>query len=119
MTLTPFERALVAHLIADWLLQNDWMATNKHTLLHPAAWVHAVIYGLCLSLAIGWSAGAGLGAVHLVIDTGIPLKWWTRTYKNSVDAPEALHIRIWADQVIHIVAIAAWIALVPLGESGR
>ena len=26
MSLTPFERALVAHLVADWLLQNDWMA---------------------------------------------------------------------------------------------
>jgi len=25
MTLTPFERALVAHLVADWLLQSDWM----------------------------------------------------------------------------------------------
>ena len=29
--LTPFERGVVVNLIADWLLQNDWMARNKHS----------------------------------------------------------------------------------------
>jgi len=112
MTLAPFERALVAHLVADWLLQNNWMAKNKYSLLHPAAWIHTAIYTICLGLAIGWAAGAVLGTVHLVIDTGIPLRWWTRIYKDSLDVPEALHIRIWADQVVHITAIAALIGFV-------
>ena len=40
MSLTLFERALVAHLVADWLLQNDWMAHQKTSLSHSAAWVH-------------------------------------------------------------------------------
>src|SRR5205814_662419 len=114
MTLTPFERALVAHLVADWLLQNNWMAKNKYSLLHPAAWVHAAIYTICLGLAIGWLAGVVLGAVHLIVDTGIPLQWWTRIFKDSANVPEALHIAIWADQVVHIAAIAAWISFVPL-----
>lgn len=26
---TPFERALAAHLVGDWPLQNDWMAHHK------------------------------------------------------------------------------------------
>jgi hypothetical protein len=113
MTLTLFERALVAHLVADWLLQNNWMAKNKNSPLHPAAWVHASIYAIALALAIGWPAGASLGLLHLVIDTGIPLRWWTRIYKDCAEAPEALHIAIWADQVVHITAVAAWLAFVP------
>ena len=39
--LTLFERALAAHLVADWLLQNDWMALNKSNLRHPAGWAVA------------------------------------------------------------------------------
>jgi hypothetical protein len=115
MMLTPFERALVAHLVADWLLQNNWMAKNKSSLLHPAAWVHAAIYAGCLGLALGWVAGAVLGLLHVLIDTGLPVRWWTQKIKDSADAPEALHIAIWADQVVHIAAIAAWIAWAPVG----
>ena len=37
MTLTTFEAALMLHLIADWLLQNEWMAVKKLRLSHPAA----------------------------------------------------------------------------------
>jgi|SRR2546428_11788488 hypothetical protein len=112
--LTPFERALVAHLVADWLLQNNWMARNKHSLRHPAAWVHASIHAICLGIALNWQAGVVLGLVHILVDTGIPLKWWIRNFKDSADVPEALHIAIWADQVIHIGTIAIWIALAPV-----
>jgi len=28
--LTPFERGLVAHLIADWIFQNDSLRVAKH-----------------------------------------------------------------------------------------
>ena len=61
--MTPFERGLVAHLVADWVLQNDWMARHKTSLRHPAAWTHAAIQGLCLALALGWQAGLVLGEV--------------------------------------------------------
>lgn len=111
--LTPFELALVAHLIADWLLQNDWMARNKTSLLHPAAWVHASIYGICLAMVLGWPAGAVLGLIHLLVDTKIPLNWWIRIFKKCSHAPEASQIAIWTDQVIHIVTFAAWLAFIP------
>jgi len=109
--LTPFERGLVAHLVADWVLQNDWMALNKRSLRHPAAWVHGAIQGLCLSLALGWLAGLVLGFVHLLIDTRVPMDWWIRFFKKSGKAPEATSIAIWLDQTLHIVCIAAWVAL--------
>ncbi len=108
--LTPFERALMAHLVADWLLQNDWMAMNKTRLSHPAGWVHAGIHAICLGLALGPLAGAVLGAVHLLLDTRVPLEWWIRVFKKSDKVPEARLIAIWTDQVIHLATIAAWVA---------
>ena len=110
--MTPFERGFVAHLVADWLLQNDWMARNKMSLRHPAAWIHALIHGLCLGLALDWRAGLALGFVHLLIDTRVPVSWWMRVYKKCEKAPEAGSIAIWLDQTLHVASIAAWVALV-------
>ena len=109
--LTLFERGFVAHLIADWLLQNDWMARNKTSLRHPAAWVHGTIHALLLGLALGWPAGLTLGIVHMLIDTRLPLSWWQRVYHQTGDGPYARHVAIWADQVLHIVSVAAWVVL--------
>jgi hypothetical protein len=109
--LTPFERALVAHLVADWLLQNDWMAANKMKLLHPAAWVHGGIHFIGLTLALGWPSGLVLTAIHMVIDTRIVLRWWQRVFCQTREGPVALHVGIWGDQVLHIFSIALWIML--------
>lgn len=109
--LSPFERGLVAHLIADWLLQNDWMAKYKSSLLHPASWVHATIHTLFLSLALGWRAGLILGLIHLLVDTRVPLRWWQQLFRQTTEGPAAMHTAIWADQVVHITTIAAWIIL--------
>ncbi len=110
--LTPFERGLVAHLVADWLLQNDWMANNKMNLTHPAAWVHFAINAVALALALGWPAGLVLGFIHLLIDTRIPLRWWQRFFKQTSQGTVAFHVVIWGDQVLHIAAIAAWVGFV-------
>jgi hypothetical protein len=111
--LTPFERGLIAHLVADWLLQNDWMALNKTNLRHPAGWVHASIHGLLLGLALGWLGGLVLGVAHLLIDTGWPVNWWLRVFKKCDCAPQAALIRLGTDQAIHIALIAAWVAFAP------
>jgi hypothetical protein len=93
---------LVAHLIADWPLQNDWMASFKanrryrHRVgdgmimppgrpyttdawwdRHPAAYVHAGIHGLLLALVFGWVA-APLALAHLLIDTRWPVAKWSK-----------------------------------------
>ena len=109
--MTPFEKGLVAHLVADWIFQNDWMVQNKVSLRHPASWTHSAIQAVCLSLALGWQAGVVLGFVHLLIDTRVPLNWWIRVFKKSAQAPEAGTIAILLDQTLHIVCIALWLAL--------
>ena len=111
MMLTPFEKGFVAHLVADWILQNDWMALNKTSLRHPAAWVHAGIHALCLGFALGPVGGAVLAFVHLLIDTRVPVDWWIRVFKKSGQAPEAGLIAIGLDQTLHIVCIALWVWL--------
>jgi hypothetical protein len=111
--LTLFEQGLVAHLVADWILQNDWMALNKMKLRHPAGWVHASIHGILLGLVLGWAGGVALGIFHLLLDTGRPLDWWIRVFKKCDKAPQAALIRLWTDQVLHIVALAAWVAWAP------
>ena len=110
--MTLFERALLAHLVADWILQNDWMARNKTSLLHPASWTHATVHGLCLGLALGWLGGVVLGISHLLIDTRVPVNWWFRVFKKCGQAPDAGSIALWLDQTLHIICIAAWLALV-------
>ena len=110
--LTPFERGFIAHLIADWLLQNDWMAKNKASLRHPAGWTHATTHAVLLGLALGWQAGLALGALHLLVDTRKPLDWWQKVFKQTTEGPMAATLKVWADQVIHIVAIAAWVAII-------
>jgi len=111
--LTLFERGFVAHLIADWLLQNDWMARNKSNLRHPAAWVHGLIYAILIGLAMNWLAGLVLAALHILIDTRKPMAWWRRVYKQTSDGPAAMIVAVWTDQVLHIVLIAVWILLMP------
>lgn len=115
MNLTPFESGLVAHLTADWILQNDWMARKKMNLLHPAAWIHASIHAVCLALALSWQAGLVLGFIHMLIDTRVLIGWWMRRFKKCDNAPEAASISIWLDQTLHIVCIAVWVALVRSG----
>jgi hypothetical protein len=92
---------LVAHLVADWPLQNDWMANNKAKrgkpgalsdplalerqpwwLRHPAAYVHAAIHGVLLALVFGWVAGP-LALAHLVIDCRWPVAKWSRFMRQT------------------------------------
>lgn len=117
---------IVLHLVADWVFQNDWMATNKTNLLHPAGYVHATIHGLLLALIFGWAA-IPLAIVHLLIDTRKPVQWWSKIFRQTQSASRYLNfpadrkrsdmvyfplwdagieVSIWTDQVFHIITIA-------------
>lgn len=116
---------LVVHLIADWPLQNDWMAQNKANraslghwmpderwyIRHPSAYVHAGIHGILLAVVFGWPA-LFLAIIHLIIDTRTPLVWWSKLVKQTQpEIPPPLvdigtEVRFWTDQVFHIIFVA-------------
>lgn len=97
---------VVIHLVIDWHFQNDWMAVNKTSLKHPAAWVHSGLHAVALLIVFPVAAAVALGIVHLLIDTRKPLEWWARIYGKTAKGPIAMHVAIWSDQVAHIAAIA-------------
>jgi len=96
------------HWFADWILQNDWQAQNKPSLLHPASWVHSGIHliGLLVIFYPIWWVAVLIGITHLLIDTRVPLVWWRKFYRQTTEGPVALHVAIWGDQTLHVVVIA-------------
>lgn len=107
---------IVAHLIADWLLQNEWQAVNKVSLRHPAAWAHSGIHFLAQVPVFGWEAAILLAFSHLLIDTRKPLQWWRRVIRQTTNPanPASIHVAFWSDQVAHIACLA-----VAAGACGR
>ena len=99
------------HLIADWLLQNEWMAVNKVRLSHPAAWVHGSIHGLLLGLVFGWIGGVVLALLHILVDSRAPIRWWVKAFKKCGHSPDYAVILIGCDQVLHVGCIAGWIVV--------
>lgn len=113
---------LVLHLIADWPLQNDWMAKNKVNMWHhPAGCVHAGIHGCLLALVFGWAA-IPIAMSHLLIDTRKPVIWWSKLIGQTQPSGKEgvswvdhnplpvvdvrMEVRFWTDQVFHIAMIA-------------
>lgn len=101
-----FDRALVVHLICDWLLQNHWMAVNKSNLRHPAAWIHSSIHFVGLLLVFSPFVALLLALSHLLIDIRQPLIWWRRVFGQTTTGDAALHVSFWSDQVAHITLLA-------------
>lgn len=97
---------IVVHLFCDWLLQNDWMARNKSSLRHPAAYVHSGIHLAGLLFIFPWWMALYIAVIHLLIDTRVPLVWWRRVYRQTQTGDVALHVALWGDQVAHIAVIA-------------
>jgi hypothetical protein len=106
--------SLVAHLVADWLLQNDWMAKNKSNLSHPAAYVHGLIHMLCLLIILPLWAALIVAIIHVLIDTRKPLLWWSRFYRQTMEGGVSSPLAIWRDQVLHLVILAIMAVIVGL-----
>lgn len=98
--------SVVIHLVADWLLQNDWMALHKTNLRHPAAWAHSGIHTAGLCLIFTWPVALLIGLTHLLIDTRKPLFWWMRVIKQIPTESRFPIVEIWLDQVMHITVLA-------------
>lgn len=97
---------IVLHLVADWLLQNEWMAVNKVKPDSLAGVAHMAIHYVALALIFPVTAAVVLALVHWFIDLRFPLAWWRRFFRQTTEGPMAPHVAIWGDQVLHIACIA-------------
>lgn len=68
MSATTLVLLLLGHLIGDYILQSDWMATGKTQRWWPAV-AHALTYTVCyLPATRSLPALAVIGGTHLLID---------------------------------------------------
>lgn len=115
-----FVLGLLAHLVADWFLQNDWQAQHKPNLLHPAAWVHFGFHVAAMLVVWPWQGALIVAVSHALIDTRKPLRWWrTLIRQKQIDHTKepgsfwnqaAMQVAFWQDQAAHIIVlgIGAW-----------
>jgi hypothetical protein len=99
---------IVAHILADWFLQNEWMAVNKTNWQHVAAWVHSGIHLICLSFVFSPTVAFWLAASHFLIDLRKPLLWWRKTFRQTTAPtnPATIHLAFWQDQSAHVLCLA-------------
>jgi len=92
---------LLAHMVADYPLQTDWMASNKHNSL-KALLSHSVIHGLVAGVTLALSGVE----THIALATGMA----TLTWHAGIDSLN-LHIR-W-DQTSHLLTCAflGWLVM--------
>jgi hypothetical protein len=132
-----FVWGVLLHFIADWMLQNEWMALNKMKRRqvwngdlggvgeyrfkdgqwwnrHPAAYLHSFIHFAIQCWIFPLWAAVIIGVFHLIIDTRTPLVWWGNLIQQTQEGPIAVHVSIWRDQIAHmlIIAIAAGLVVI-------
>ncbi len=104
----------VSHLVGDFILQNEWMATKKIQSSFVCM-VHVLVYLVPFLLCnLHWWQIALIGTQHFVEDRKMLFtSFWMRVWKR---APlENLNLRLFVDQTFHLV----WIEVVLLiGEHG-
>jgi hypothetical protein len=108
--------AIVGHMVGDYLLQNDWLATGKKRST-PICALHCLIWTACvICFAQWWSATAAifLFSTHFAQDRTQVIGWYMRLMRQRAfaTAPLAPWSIIVVDNAWHLVelVIAAFIA---------
>jgi len=118
--MTEFNWLVVGHFVADWILQNDWMAVGKHdSLFSIAGVVHYIIYTavilsvwvFCTPVPVGIASFTMVGLIillsHWLVD-GVNLATrWMQIYGQD-DQPM---VRVVIDQTFHILVLAGVVSV--------
>lgn len=92
---------MTVHFIADFILQNDWMATNKSKRWDALA-LHVAIYAACF-VPWGLPFVLKLGALHFVTDA---ITSRVTSYLWQKQARHWFFVVIGFDQWLHMVQLA-------------
>lgn len=101
---------IYAHLIGDYLIQNDWMAMNKKK-SSLACTVHVATYMIPFAFCgFRWWQIALIALQHWLVDRTQFISWFMRVkgssnFSNGVCFP-------WSDIVVDNISHIIWIALI-------
>jgi hypothetical protein len=99
---------IYAHLIGDYLLQNDWMVSRKKQ-SHAACTVHVALYMLpFLWCDLSYMQFLAIGLQHFLQDRSNFIVWLMRVKGSSrfAEPPMAPWSIVVTDNVVHILFIA-------------
>lgn len=105
---------IYAHLIGDYIIQNDWMAQNKKSRSWPCL-VHVITYMIpFLFCGLTWMQMTLIAWQHFMIDRTQFVMWFAKIKgsKNFVTTPALFPwSAIILDNILHILWIAfiVWI----------
>jgi len=94
----------IAHLVGDFILQNEWMAVNKRRKSFVCL-VHVLVYLLPFLLTgLAWWQLVLIGVAHFAQDRSGFVLWWIKTYKR-VPEKHWGGIPLLIDQGFHLLMI--------------
>src|SRR4051812_8255145 len=88
------------HFVADFVLQNDWMATNKSKDFVALGW-HVGLYTVCFWI-FGWQFAIVNGCLHFLTDmitSRITAYLWAKERRHD------FFVTIGFDQLIHATCL--------------
>ena len=96
---------LIAHLIGDYLIQNDWMALNKKK-SNWACLVHAITYIIPFCFFLNWWQILLIAFQHYIQDRTNFIAWFmdikgSKSFRENM-SPWSI---ILTDNIIHLVFI--------------
>lgn len=93
---------VVAHMIGDYFLQNNWMAMNKDK-NHMACLVHCLLYTSAVALICNWMDWrlAVVFVTHYIMDHWKLAMHWRKWFSGDTDRPWV----ITADNAIHLLIL--------------
>jgi hypothetical protein len=113
--MTPFAWLVLAHLVGDFVLQNDWMAKGKNkALFTKAGMTHFIIYTLTIAGALLVAGGLSKGGWFLFTSIAVVFfSHWFIDATNLVDSWMAFYgqsqvaiVRLAIDQTLHLIVLA-------------
>lgn len=109
--MSPFDFLLIAHLLGDYPLQTNWMASNKATQWPPLL-IHSGVYTSVIGI-LSWIGFGGLTwwqllivfLAHVLLDRRTFVAWWVQHVMRT-DLLKNWWLGIMIDQVFHVTIIA-------------
>lgn len=118
-----FGDLILAHLIGDYILQDDWMAANKRK-SHLACLAHVTLYMLSIVCVAQLSGPGGLplwayaftAATHYAIDRyGLARRWMSLVHQDGFATNLGPWSVIIVDNTIHLFLLWAVFKIHELG----